>query len=125
MSGRFPPLTCAEVKRILKILGFTPRPSTGGSHEHWIKDNVLAKLEPGAARVEREQPEADEAHEAVGLDTEGPAPARGVGPRRGRLDQVLRHAPVVAGALATLAGAVHRRYAAGARDLQIWTVQRD
>lgn len=38
MSGRFPPLTCAEVKRILKILGFTPRPSTGGSHEHWIKD---------------------------------------------------------------------------------------
>lgn len=31
------PLTCKEVKRILKNLGFEPREQRG-SHEHWIKD---------------------------------------------------------------------------------------
>lgn len=33
------PLTCAEVKRILTKLGFSPRPQKGTSHEHWIKDS--------------------------------------------------------------------------------------
>lgn len=38
MSGRYPPLTCADVKRILRVLGFTARPGRGGSHEQWVKD---------------------------------------------------------------------------------------
>lgn len=38
MSGRYPPLTCPEVKRILRALGFTPRPQQGTSHEQWVKD---------------------------------------------------------------------------------------
>jgi len=37
MSGQHPPLTCAQVKAILKILGFEPRPQRGTSHEHWVK----------------------------------------------------------------------------------------
>ncbi|MEQ1666865.1 MAG: type II toxin-antitoxin system HicA family toxin [Sulfuriferula sp.] len=37
MSGQFPPLTCKDVKLILKTLGFTPRPQNGTSHEQWVK----------------------------------------------------------------------------------------
>ena len=37
MSSQHPPLTCAQVKEILKILGFKPRPQKGTSHEHWVK----------------------------------------------------------------------------------------
>lgn len=37
MSGQHPPLTCSQVKAILKILGFEPRPQKGTSHEHWVK----------------------------------------------------------------------------------------
>jgi predicted RNA binding protein YcfA (HicA-like mRNA interferase family) len=37
MSGHHPPLTCAEVKSILKNLGFKPSPRTGTSHEQWEK----------------------------------------------------------------------------------------
>ncbi len=37
MSGQYPPLTCREVKRGLKKLGFEPR-TQKGSHEQWIKD---------------------------------------------------------------------------------------
>lgn len=47
MSSHHPPLTCAEFKRILKLMGFEPRPSRSGtSHEHWVKmDNgVLRKV---------------------------------------------------------------------------------
>ena len=36
MSKEHPPLTCAEVKRILKNLGFEPRPRKGTSHENWV-----------------------------------------------------------------------------------------
>lgn len=32
------PLTCKEVKKILKNLGFEPRPQNGTSHQQWIKD---------------------------------------------------------------------------------------
>lgn len=32
------PLTCREVKAILKNLGFFPRPQKGTSHEQWLKD---------------------------------------------------------------------------------------
>lgn len=32
------PLTCKEVKIILKNLGFAPRPRKGTSHEQWVKD---------------------------------------------------------------------------------------
>lgn len=32
------PLTCKEVKQILKKLGFSPRPTQGTSHEQWVKD---------------------------------------------------------------------------------------
>lgn len=48
MSGAFPPLSCKDVKRILKELGFTPRPSKGTSHEQWVKyddkGNLLGKV---------------------------------------------------------------------------------
>nr|WP_245232618.1 type II toxin-antitoxin system HicA family toxin [Thiorhodococcus minor] len=39
LSSQYPPLTCAEVKCILRALGFEPRKSKGGSHEQWIKDD--------------------------------------------------------------------------------------
>ncbi len=46
MSGRHPPLTCAQVKAILKALGFEPRPQKGTSHEQWVKrkDGALFKV---------------------------------------------------------------------------------
>lgn len=37
MSGAHPPLTCKDVKIILKKLGFAPRPQKGTSHEQWVK----------------------------------------------------------------------------------------
>ncbi len=37
MSGKHPPLSCKEVKTILKNLGFEPHPQNGTSHEHWKK----------------------------------------------------------------------------------------
>lgn len=37
MSGVYPPLTCKQVKDILKNLGFEPRPQKGTSHEQWVK----------------------------------------------------------------------------------------
>lgn len=46
MSGIYPPLTCKEVKLILKSLGFEPRPKKSTSHEQWVKVNngVLYKV---------------------------------------------------------------------------------
>ena len=38
MSGKYPPLTCKEVKQILKSLGFKPRSKKGTSHEQWIRE---------------------------------------------------------------------------------------
>ncbi len=40
MSSHYPPLTCEEVKTILKNLGFHKRQGkqSGTSHEQWIKD---------------------------------------------------------------------------------------
>jgi predicted RNA binding protein YcfA (HicA-like mRNA interferase family) len=35
--ARYSPLTCQEVKTILRNLGFEPRPQKGISHEHWVK----------------------------------------------------------------------------------------
>lgn len=37
MSGVNPPLTCKQVKAILKALGFQHR-DTRGSHENWVRD---------------------------------------------------------------------------------------
>jgi predicted RNA binding protein YcfA (HicA-like mRNA interferase family) len=37
--ARHHPLTCKEVKRILKNLGFELRPRKGTSHEQWVKDD--------------------------------------------------------------------------------------
>jgi predicted RNA binding protein YcfA (HicA-like mRNA interferase family) len=37
MSSKHPPLTCREVKRGLKKLGFEPRKQKGTSHEQWVK----------------------------------------------------------------------------------------
>lgn len=37
MSGIFPPLTCKDVKKTLKSLGFVHR-NTEGSHENWVRD---------------------------------------------------------------------------------------
>jgi predicted RNA binding protein YcfA (HicA-like mRNA interferase family) len=39
MIGRHYPLTCKEVKRILKNLGFKPRPKKGTSHEQWVRED--------------------------------------------------------------------------------------
>jgi hypothetical protein len=37
MSSHHPPLTCAQFKAVLKILGFSPRPmKSGTSHEDWV-----------------------------------------------------------------------------------------
>ena len=37
MSGQHPPITCADFKAILKVLGFAPRPQKSGtSHEQWV-----------------------------------------------------------------------------------------
>ncbi len=38
--SRWPPLTCPEVKRALKVLGFKPAPRAGTSHEQWEKRDV-------------------------------------------------------------------------------------
>ncbi|WP_305908207.1 type II toxin-antitoxin system HicA family toxin [Methylomarinum sp. Ch1-1] len=35
--SRYHPLTCKEVKKILKKLGFEPRKQDGTSHQHWVK----------------------------------------------------------------------------------------
>lgn len=37
MSGAYPPLTCKDIKHILRSLGFEPRPQKGTSHEHRIR----------------------------------------------------------------------------------------
>jgi hypothetical protein len=39
MSAHYPPLTCKEVKQILKNLDFWPLPRTGTSHEKWTNIN--------------------------------------------------------------------------------------
>ena len=41
MSSHYPPLTCEQVKTILKNLGFKKRAKEGGgtSHEQWIKNS--------------------------------------------------------------------------------------
>lgn len=44
MNGLFYPLTCKDVKRILKNLGFAPRPTKGTSHEQWVKYDAGGKL---------------------------------------------------------------------------------
>lgn len=45
MSGIHPPLTCEQVKKILKNLGFEPRPRKGTSHEQWVsKKNDFHKV---------------------------------------------------------------------------------
>lgn len=44
MSGHYPPLTCADVKRILRALGFAPRPGRGTSHEQWVKNTLEGRL---------------------------------------------------------------------------------
>lgn len=36
---KYPALTCAEVKSILKSLGFKERPNNAGSHETWILEH--------------------------------------------------------------------------------------
>lgn len=38
MSGHHPPLTCAQIKTILKNLGFSFYSQKGTSHEKWRKD---------------------------------------------------------------------------------------
>jgi predicted RNA binding protein YcfA (HicA-like mRNA interferase family) len=44
--SRHRPLTCKEVKLILKNLGFQPRPQRGTSHEQWVRivNGVLHKV---------------------------------------------------------------------------------
>lgn len=40
MSGVYPPLTCKDVQRILKNIGFYFR-NKEGSHENWVRDSPL------------------------------------------------------------------------------------
>jgi predicted RNA binding protein YcfA (HicA-like mRNA interferase family) len=44
MSRRWPPLTCADVKRALTALGFSPEPGRGTSHEQWSRVENDRKL---------------------------------------------------------------------------------
>jgi hypothetical protein len=40
VSSEYPPLTCKEVKQILKKLGFEHRPGKSGTaHENWVRDD--------------------------------------------------------------------------------------
>ncbi|MDQ3288018.1 MAG: type II toxin-antitoxin system HicA family toxin [Pseudomonadota bacterium] len=39
MSSQHPPLTCKQVKTILKNLGFAARPQNGTSHEQWVRED--------------------------------------------------------------------------------------
>jgi predicted RNA binding protein YcfA (HicA-like mRNA interferase family) len=38
------PLKAAEVRKILKALGFVPRPIKGTGHEHWVANNPFRKV---------------------------------------------------------------------------------
>jgi predicted RNA binding protein YcfA (HicA-like mRNA interferase family) len=38
------PLKAAEVRRILKALGFTLKPTKSTGHEHWVKDDPFRKV---------------------------------------------------------------------------------
>ena len=40
MSSIFPPLTCKDIKKILKHLGFALRDQKGSSHEQWVKQST-------------------------------------------------------------------------------------
>lgn len=46
--SRHGPLTCKQVKQILKNLGFHERPQKGTSHEQWVKyddkGNLIGKV---------------------------------------------------------------------------------
>jgi len=44
MSGQYPPLSCAEVKAILKKMGFSPRTQKGTSHEQWVKEHPFRRV---------------------------------------------------------------------------------
>lgn len=46
MTSINPPLTYKEVKKILRNLGFEPRPKKSSSHEQWVKKekNTLYKV---------------------------------------------------------------------------------
>ena len=35
--SKCPPLTCSQVRQILKLLGFEKEPSKSSGHEHWRK----------------------------------------------------------------------------------------
>jgi hypothetical protein len=37
LFGKCPPLTCAQVREILKLLGFEKDPNKSTGHEHWRK----------------------------------------------------------------------------------------
>lgn len=37
--SHWPPLSCDDVKRALKQLGFSPEPRKSSSHEQWIKNS--------------------------------------------------------------------------------------
>jgi predicted RNA binding protein YcfA (HicA-like mRNA interferase family) len=44
VSGVHPPLTYADVVRILKSLGFSKRDHKGTSHEQWVNQNPFRKV---------------------------------------------------------------------------------
>jgi predicted RNA binding protein YcfA (HicA-like mRNA interferase family) len=39
MSAHYPPLPYADVIAVLRSLGFNRRPSKGGSHEQWVRED--------------------------------------------------------------------------------------
>ncbi|MGH8490533.1 MAG: type II toxin-antitoxin system HicA family toxin [Gammaproteobacteria bacterium] len=55
------PLTCKEVKTILKNLGFAPRPQKGTSHEQWVKDDGGKRY-----KVTVDCPKAPFTHDLIG-----------------------------------------------------------
>lgn len=47
MSSQYPPLNCKDVKRILRNLGFKPRPQKEGrgSHERWTREDPYFRVD--------------------------------------------------------------------------------
>ena len=61
---RYHPLTCKDVKAILKKMGFEARPQKGTSHQHWIKD-ITKNGKKHRLKVTVDCPKAPFSHDLV------------------------------------------------------------
>lgn len=61
MSSHNPPLTCKQVKKGLKKLGFEAHPQKGTSHEHWKR----VDKKKGLLKVTVDCPKAPFSHDLI------------------------------------------------------------